>query len=335
MAPLRQLNRAPVGGHPAAAVGGTAARLPAVIPWEPLATGGVLSISSPARAGASEARKPRGCEGSAGRLADGAGSRESRGQCGRGEHGKPAARGPPRPPPRPAMCVGAVATRLLRGPSPACKHARPGGGAERPGSAFRLRKAFGVPRDELADGPESQPCPCCRQASAARSAWSTCPWIVPRLRPPHPRVFSKRRGSFPAEPRARAVISLRISSSTAFLPGESASPSGKGRRLPRGLRHRRPLSLRHPIAGSRKGVTRAHHTNGGGRNPSPGTSRPGLPEAARPADSSEGVSQSAVTYRPCRATDSWLKSLFFFFFFTAMRLFECILENWSLDITFI
>lgn len=121
MAPLRQLNRAPVGGHPAAAVGGTAARLPAVIPWEPLATGGVLSISSPARAGASEARKPCGCEGSAGRLAHGAGSRESRGQCGRGEHGKPAARGPPRPPPRPATCVGAVATRLLRGPSPACK----------------------------------------------------------------------------------------------------------------------------------------------------------------------------------------------------------------------
>lgn len=88
--------------------------------------------------------------------------------------------------------------------------ARPGGGAERPGSAFRLWKAFGVPRDELADGPESQPCPCCPQASAARSAWSTCPWIVPRLRPPHPRVFSKRRGSFPSEPRARAVISLRV-----------------------------------------------------------------------------------------------------------------------------
>lgn len=194
--------------------------------------------------------------------------------------------------------------------------ARPGGGAERPGSAFRLRKAFGVPRDELADGPESQPCPCCPQASAARSAWSTCPWIVPRLRPPHPRVFSKRRGSFPSEPRARAVISLRVSSSTAFLPGESASPSGKGRRLPRGLRHRRPWLLRHPIAGSRKGVTRAHHTNGGGRNPSPGTSRPGLPGAARPADSSEGVSQSAVTYRPCRATDLWLKSLFFFFFYS-------------------
>lgn len=149
--------------------------------------------------------------------------------------------------------------------------ARPGGGAERPGSAFRLQKAFGVPRDELADGPESQPCPCCPQASAARSAWSTCPWIVPRLRPPHPRVVSKRRGSFPSEPRARAVISLRISSSTAFLPGESASPSGKGRRLPRGLRHRRPWSLRHPIAGSRKGVTRAHHTNGGGgtRAPAP------------------------------------------------------------------
>lgn len=288
-----------MGGHPAAAVGGTAARLPAVIPWEPLATGGVLSISSPARAGASEARKPRGCEGSAGRLADGAGSRESRGQCGRGEHGKPAARGPAAA--APSHVCGCCGDETSARPKPrlpcANLDARPGGGAERPGSAFRLRKAFGVPRDELADGPESQPCPCCPQASAARSAWSTCPWIVPRLRPPHPRVFSKRRGSFPSEPRARAVISLRVSSSTAFLPGESASPSGKGRRLPRGLRHRRPLSLRHPIAGSRKGVTRAHHTNGGGRNPSPGTSRPGLPEAARPADSSEGVSQSAVPYR--------------------------------------
>lgn len=212
MAPLRQLNRARVGGHPAAAVGGTAARLPAVIPWEPLATGGVLSISSPARAGASEARKPRGCEGSAGRLADGAGSRESRGQCGRGgarEAGcsrtTPAAAAP-------SHVCGCCGDETSVRPKPRLQNldARPGGGAERPGSAFRLRKAFGVPRDELADGPESQPCPCCPQASAARSAWSTCPWIVPRLRPPHPRVFSKRRGSFPSEPRARAVISLRV-----------------------------------------------------------------------------------------------------------------------------
>lgn len=102
---------------------------------------GVLSLASPTQAGASEPRKLRGCKGSAGRLAGGAGGRESRGQGGRAEHLAASCSQTTR-----AAAVPQPQARLLgrrdfckaHAPPTLCRpDSRPGGGAERPSSAFR------------------------------------------------------------------------------------------------------------------------------------------------------------------------------------------------------
>lgn len=157
---------------------------------------GVLSLSSPTQAGASEPRKLRGCKGSAGRLAGGAGGRESRGQGGQllPDHpGRCRA---------PASGTAVGSTRLLQGPRPPYPVQTRFSSRRWCGAAqlcVSFWKAFGSRamrwQTVRSPGPILPGCP---QASAALSAWNTRPWIVPRLSPPPPHVFSRPHGPRPS-----------------------------------------------------------------------------------------------------------------------------------------
>lgn len=94
--------------------------------------------------------------------------------------------------------------------------------------------------------------------------------------------------------------------------------------------YRQSLSLRHPIAGSQKGMTHAYRINNMGRNQSLKQEVLGSWRkcSLRP---SERVSRHAGTCHLLRASHSWMKCTFS----GVTCVSECILENWNEDITLI